>query len=140
MAAVVCHFLQGASVGVAVAGGRVGCSSSSGGDSTEDRLLAGPSGEHSRQPPLEGCLFCYTVKPCQMCSTWGLELGPVQGYLEAVGVTQSGFYAAFSLIFLSEVGDKTFFIAALLAMKVRITLTAFTSLGSCTCCLTRGST
>ncbi|GFH33526.1 GDT1 family protein, partial [Haematococcus lacustris] len=30
----------------------------------------------------------------------------------------SGFLAAFSLIFLSEIGDKTFFIAALLAMKV----------------------
>lgn len=30
---------------------------------------------------------------------------------------KSGFFAAFSLIFLSEIGDKTFFIAALLAMK-----------------------
>ncbi len=32
---------------------------------------------------------------------------------------RSGFLAAFALIFLSEIGDKTFFIAALLAMKVR---------------------
>ncbi|KXZ52531.1 hypothetical protein GPECTOR_9g575 [Gonium pectorale] len=31
---------------------------------------------------------------------------------------RSGFFAAFSLIFLSEIGDKTFFIAALLAMKI----------------------
>ncbi|GLC45369.1 hypothetical protein PLESTB_000315100 [Pleodorina starrii] len=31
---------------------------------------------------------------------------------------KSGFFAAFSLIFLSEIGDKTFFIAALLAMKI----------------------
>lgn len=31
---------------------------------------------------------------------------------------KSGFLAAFSLIFLSEIGDKTFFIAALLAMKI----------------------
>ena len=31
---------------------------------------------------------------------------------------RSGFLAAFALIFLSEIGDKTFFIAALLAMKV----------------------
>lgn len=31
---------------------------------------------------------------------------------------KSGFLAAFSLIFLSEVGDKTFFIAGLLAMKL----------------------
>jgi putative Ca2+/H+ antiporter (TMEM165/GDT1 family) len=31
---------------------------------------------------------------------------------------KSGFLAAFALIFLSEIGDKTFFIAGLLAMKV----------------------
>ncbi len=31
---------------------------------------------------------------------------------------KSGFLAAFSLIFVSEIGDKTFFIAALLAMKL----------------------
>lgn len=31
---------------------------------------------------------------------------------------RSGFLAAFSLIFLSEIGDKTFFIAALLAMRL----------------------
>jgi len=31
---------------------------------------------------------------------------------------RSGFMAAFSLIFLSEIGDKTFFIAALLAMRL----------------------
>lgn len=31
---------------------------------------------------------------------------------------RSGFLAAFSLIFLSEIGDKTFFIAALLAAKL----------------------
>lgn len=31
--------------------------------------------------------------------------------------SQTGFYQAFSLVFLSEIGDKTFFIAGLLAMK-----------------------
>jgi len=31
--------------------------------------------------------------------------------------TETGFYQAFSLVFLSEIGDKTFFIAGLLAMK-----------------------
>lgn len=30
---------------------------------------------------------------------------------------KSGFFASFFLIFLSEIGDKTFFIAALLAMR-----------------------
>jgi putative Ca2+/H+ antiporter (TMEM165/GDT1 family) len=32
-------------------------------------------------------------------------------------VAETGFYQAFSLVFLSELGDKTFFIAGLLAMK-----------------------
>lgn len=32
-------------------------------------------------------------------------------------LSQTGFYQAFSLVFLSEIGDKTFFIAGLLAMK-----------------------
>jgi putative Ca2+/H+ antiporter (TMEM165/GDT1 family) len=32
-------------------------------------------------------------------------------------LTETGFYQAFSLVFLSEIGDKTFFIAGLLAMK-----------------------
>jgi hypothetical protein len=32
-------------------------------------------------------------------------------------ISQTGFYQAFSLVFLSEIGDKTFFIAGLLAMK-----------------------
>ncbi|KAL7558918.1 hypothetical protein ACA910_015496 [Epithemia clementina (nom. ined.)] len=32
-------------------------------------------------------------------------------------VAETGFYQAFSLVFLSEIGDKTFFIAGLLAMK-----------------------
>ncbi len=32
-------------------------------------------------------------------------------------VYETGFYQAFSLVFVSEIGDKTFFIAGLLAMK-----------------------
>ena len=34
------------------------------------------------------------------------------------GIVETGFYQAFSLVFVSEIGDKTFFIAGLLAMKV----------------------
>ncbi|KAL4854083.1 H/ACA ribonucleoprotein complex subunit 4 [Chlorella vulgaris] len=41
----------------------------------------------------------------------------VQRYLSNSVLAKSGFFAAFSLIFLSELGDKTFFIAALLAMR-----------------------
>lgn len=41
-----------------------------------------------------------------------------KAYLASSALARSGFFAAFSLIFLSELGDKTFFIAALLAMKL----------------------
>jgi putative Ca2+/H+ antiporter (TMEM165/GDT1 family) len=43
---------------------------------------------------------------------------------------KSGFAAAFSLIFLSEIGDKTFFIAALLAMRLGRWLVFAGSLGA----------
>lgn len=43
---------------------------------------------------------------------------PPQDVLVNGPLGKSGFLAAFSLIFLSEIGDKTFFIAALLAMKL----------------------
>jgi putative Ca2+/H+ antiporter (TMEM165/GDT1 family) len=38
--------------------------------------------------------------------------------LSSSALARSGFFAAFSLIFASEIGDKTFFIAALLAMRL----------------------
>ena len=41
----------------------------------------------------------------------------VKQYLSSSVLAKSGFFAAFSLIFASEIGDKTFFIAALLAMR-----------------------
>ncbi len=46
-----------------------------------------------------------------------LVLLPLQDYFAKTQLGRSGFPAAFSLIFLSEIGDKTFFIAALLAAK-----------------------
>ncbi|CAN4120677.1 unnamed protein product [Withania somnifera] len=44
--------------------------------------------------------------------------------------TKSGFTAAFSLIFVSEIGDKTFFIAALLAMQYKRILVLLGSMGA----------
>ena len=44
-------------------------------------------------------------------------------------LAKSGGLAAFALIFVSEIGDKTFFIAALLAMKVRVASAALTQQG-----------
>ncbi|XP_024022393.1 protein PAM71-homolog, chloroplastic isoform X2 [Morus notabilis] len=43
---------------------------------------------------------------------------------------KSGFTAAFSLIFVSEIGDKTFFIAALLAMQYKKGLVLLGSMGA----------
>ncbi|KAK6781146.1 hypothetical protein RDI58_023330 [Solanum bulbocastanum] len=43
---------------------------------------------------------------------------------------KSGFTAAFSLIFVSEIGDKTFFIAALLAMQYKRILVLLGSMGA----------
>ncbi|XP_011650895.1 protein PAM71-homolog, chloroplastic [Cucumis sativus] len=45
-------------------------------------------------------------------------------------VAKSGFTAAFSLIFISEIGDKTFFIAALLAMQYEKGLVLLGSMGA----------
>lgn len=42
----------------------------------------------------------------------------MQDYAANSPLGKSGCLAAFALIFLSEIGDKTFFIAALLAMRV----------------------
>lgn len=45
-------------------------------------------------------------------------------------LTDSGFYQAFSLVFLSEIGDKTFFVAALLAAKLSRVISFVGSLGA----------
>lgn len=46
------------------------------------------------------------------------SVNSVKHLLSSSVLAKSGFFAAFSLIFASEIGDKTFFIAALLAMRV----------------------
>ena len=46
------------------------------------------------------------------------------------GLGETGFYQAFSLVFLSEIGDKTFFIAGLLAMKTSRFLSFVGSVGA----------
>lgn len=53
-----------------------------------------------------------------LCVTCHVLASSAQEWLSSGPLGQSGMLAAFSLIFLSEIGDKTFFIAALLAMKL----------------------
>ena len=50
------------------------------------------------------------------------------GFLASFGET--GFYQAFSLVFLSEIGDKTFFIAGLLAAKFSKVVSFVGSMGA----------
>ena len=45
-------------------------------------------------------------------------------------VAETGFYQAFSLVFVSEIGDKTFFIAGLLAMKTSKLVAYLGSMGA----------
>ena len=55
-----------------------------------------------------------------LCAVSGLAapwLEAARHFLSSSVLAKSGFFAAFSLIFASEIGDKTFFIAALLAMR-----------------------
>jgi len=56
------------------------------------------------------------------------DISAIAPGLEAL--TGSGFYQAFSLVFLSEIGDKTFFVAALLAAKISRVISFVGSLGA----------
>ena len=49
---------------------------------------------------------------------WFLSRNTMLGQAAVAALAKSGFTAAFALIFVSELGDKTFFIAALLAMRL----------------------
>ena len=68
-----------------------------------------------------------------------LDLASVSGGASAIatstneflaGFAETGFYQAFSLVFLSEIGDKTFFIAGLLAMKTSRLISFIGSVGA----------
>jgi len=56
---------------------------------------------------------------------WAVSQNTAVGQAAMAALAKSGFTAAFALIFVSELGDKTFFIAALLAMRLgRLTVLA----------------
>jgi putative Ca2+/H+ antiporter (TMEM165/GDT1 family) len=57
-----------------------------------------------------------------------ISLGGTSAWITSL--TDSGFYQAFSLVFLSEIGDKTFFVAALLAAKLSRIISFVGSLGA----------
>ncbi|GAB4851412.1 Protein PAM71-, chloroplastic [Ancistrocladus abbreviatus] len=99
------------------------------------KILADPTNESLRQlekPPnripyplsiamvLFGCALVYSL-------IMFVKRGP-PSILAAIA--KSGFTAAFTLIFVSEIGDKTFFIAALLAMQYEKGLVLLGSMGA----------
>merc|ERR1719261_670568 len=57
-----------------------------------------------------------------------LAASKVDGILGSLAET--GFYQAFSLVFVSEIGDKTFFMAGLLAMKTSKVISFLGSMGA----------
>lgn len=108
----------------------------------------GPTGEHDRAKHLvkssAGDHDFASAKPPSgvpyLLSIAGVLLGctlvfsAIVYFKEAsslvAAVAKSGFTAAFSLIFVSEIGDKTFFIAALLAMQYDKFLVLLGSMGA----------
>ena len=67
-----------------------------------------------------------------LAAGWAVTHNTAIGQATMAALAKSGFTAAFALIFVSELGDKTFFIAALLAMRLgrRVVLAgATTALG-----------
>eukprot|EP00227_Mantoniella_beaufortii_P000102 CAMPEP_0197616260 /NCGR_PEP_ID=MMETSP1326-20131121/60440_1 /TAXON_ID=1155430 /ORGANISM="Genus nov. species nov., Strain RCC2288" /LENGTH=430 /DNA_ID=CAMNT_0043185147 /DNA_START=134 /DNA_END=1426 /DNA_ORIENTATION=+ len=97
----------------ALSGGSGGGSGSSGG--------AGKGKASSKVGLVVGLLLaCAAGAAC-----WVLSANTAMGQAAVAALAKSGFTAAFALIFVSEIGDKTFFIAALLAMRLgRITVLA----------------
>jgi hypothetical protein len=65
----------------------------------------------------------------------GATVAALKAYLSNSVLASSGFLAAFSLIFASELGDKTFFIAALLAMRMGKWVSFIGKLGNLCICI-----
>ncbi|CAN8324309.1 unnamed protein product [Cochlearia groenlandica] len=115
-------------------GGGVGSESYGSGedDGSQSSSLDHSSSESLKQPREP---FPYSLSIALVLLTCGLVFSLitfVKGGPSSVlaAVAKSGFTAAFSLIFVSEIGDKTFFIAALLAMQYEKTLVLLGSMGA----------
>ncbi|KAK9180203.1 hypothetical protein WN943_029410 [Citrus x changshan-huyou] len=96
----------------------VGSGGHEGSNESENQKISGNSSEIQKAPSR----IPYPVSIALVLLGCGLVFsliafvkgGPT---LVLAAIAKSGFTAAFSLIFVSEIGDKTFFIAALLAMQ-----------------------
>ncbi|XP_010940674.1 GDT1-like protein 2, chloroplastic [Elaeis guineensis] len=98
-------------------------------------LMDGSMSETSSKPekPLSGVRYQLSIAAVLLVCTVAFSLVVfLKGGHSALvaAVAKSGFTAAFTLIFVSEIGDKTFFIAALLAMQYDKALVLFGSMGA----------
>ncbi|XP_071736333.1 protein PAM71-homolog, chloroplastic [Rutidosis leptorrhynchoides] len=91
----------------------------------------GPTGDINKLPNkipypvsialvLSGCALVFSI----------IAFGKAAPSNLLAAISKSGFTAAFTLIFVSEIGDKTFFIAALLAMQYDKVLVILGSMGA----------
>ncbi|XP_073102964.1 GDT1-like protein 2, chloroplastic isoform X2 [Elaeis guineensis] len=98
-------------------------------------LMDGSTSETSSgsDKPLSGVRYQLSIAGVLLVCTLAFSLvvflkGGPSALVKALA--KSGFTAAFTLIFVSEIGDKTFFIAALLAMQYDKALVLFGSMGA----------
>eukprot|EP00536_Pseudo-nitzschia_multiseries_P008098 jgi/Psemu1/325065/estExt_fgenesh1_pg.C_2000012 len=97
------------------------------------RLSGSPLPSTQFVQPLNGRDFQKSTK-LNSFDVASLSGGAVTAYNSANGILASlgetGFYQAFSLVFVSEIGDKTFFMAGLLAMKTSKLISFLGSMGA----------
>ncbi|EHA8588958.1 GDT1-like protein 2, chloroplastic [Cocos nucifera] len=88
---------------------------------------------NGREKPLSGVRYQLSIAAVLLACASAFSLVVfLKGGPSALvaALAKSGFTAAFTLIFVSEIGDKTFFIAALLAMQYDKALVLFGSMGA----------
>ncbi|CAH9122286.1 unnamed protein product [Cuscuta epithymum] len=115
------HCRRASNAGIGLAGSYEGFSEPPGDTSAKDEQLPGQFPYPlSIALVLCGCAIVFSLIAF-------VKRGPS---LTLTAFSKSGFAAAFSLIFVSEIGDKTFFIAALLAMQYKRLLVLVGSMGA----------
>jgi hypothetical protein len=96
-------------------------------EDNEDDVLATNNSKHLRVAVVAG-LGLATVALVGAQPSLAMDIASTTSIFD--GLSQTGFYQAFSLVFLSEIGDKTFFIAGLLAMKTSRLVSYVGSMGA----------
>lgn len=83
-------------------------------EESQQSIRASLTGSHKKNFLSIALIIAATIFASDVVNTTPLTTS-LSAFVERI--SDSGFYQAFSLVFVSEIGDKTFFIAGLLAMK-----------------------